>query len=82
MEILFSSFERYRDGTLDLSGLQQNASAVMSAMEGDVPKEVRDAVFSLEGDLDSILYTVSTQRQAEEVVKAFNDLEKLAAKYD
>jgi hypothetical protein len=80
--MLFDSLQKYQNRDLDISGLQQNASLVMSAMEGDVPKEVRDAGFSLEGELDSIRFTVRQDQQARKVDKTFGELEDLIKRYD
>ena len=77
IRMLFDSLQKYQNGNIDISGLWQNASLVMSTMEGDVPKEVRDAVFSLEGELDSVRFTVRQDQQAREVEKIFGELEDL-----
>lgn len=80
MRVLLDSHQRFRDGKIDVAGLQQNVSAVMGAMEGDIPKTVRDAVFGVEAELDSIHFTVNETKQAAEVEKLFSELEHLITK--
>jgi hypothetical protein len=82
ISVLFRSIGEFRKGALDLAGLQQNFSAVMGAIEGDVPKAVREAIYQLESDLDSIRFTVGDAEQALEVEKAIIELENLIDNYD
>jgi hypothetical protein len=77
-----SSFGKYRSGELDIEGLQQNVSAIMGAIEGDVPNAVREAVYQLESEIDSIRFTVADDRQAIEVEKAVAELEILIDSHD
>jgi len=67
---------------LDIAGLQENVSAIMGALEGDVPKAVREAIYQLESELDSIRFTVADARQATEVEKAIAELGNLIDSYD
>jgi hypothetical protein len=66
---------------MDIAGLQENLSAVMGAMEGDIPREIREAVLVAEGDIDIIRFTYGEARQAAEVDKAVSELEELIAEH-
>jgi len=81
IRMLFDSHQRFRNQNLDIAGLQANISAVMSAIEGDVPKPIREAIFSLEAEVDSIRFTVSSSSQTSYVDEAFLKLEKLLEEF-
>jgi len=51
--VLLAAISEYRAGTIGVEALRQHFSAAMSALEGDVPRAVRDAVRSAEADLES-----------------------------
>jgi hypothetical protein len=55
----FDAEQRNQRCDIDIAGLEQVLSAVVSAMEGDVPKEVREATYGLDAEVDSIRFTVS-----------------------
>jgi hypothetical protein len=66
---------RYRQGELPVEALQQTLSAVMSALESDVPKPVRDALFEAEAQVDSARFTVDTPERPRAVASILDDLE-------
>jgi hypothetical protein len=72
---ILDNARRYREGWLNIEGLQQNLSAVMSALEGDVPKEIHDAVRKAEAWVDSIRFTVNVAEQPREVGRVLDELE-------
>ncbi len=66
---------RYRQGELPVEALQQTLSAVMSAVESDVPKPVRDALFEAEAQVDSARFTVDRAERPSAVASILIDLE-------
>jgi hypothetical protein len=50
-------------------------SGVMSAVESDVPKPVRDALFEAEARVDSTRFTVNTADQPEAIAGILDDFE-------
>ena len=66
---------RYRAGALTATELQRTLSGVMSAVESDVPKTVRDALFEAEARVDSACFTTNTADQPEAIAKILDDFE-------
>jgi len=66
---------QYRQGELPVEDLQQTLSAVMSALESDVPKPVRDALFEAEAQVDSARFTVDTAERPHAVANILDALE-------
>jgi len=50
--------ERFKAGSISAQQLQAEVSGNMSALEGDVPKPIRDAALDLESSIDSARFTV------------------------
>lgn len=65
----------YREGSLSAEELQRVLSAVMSAVESDVPRPVRDALFQAEARVDSARFTVDIDDQPDAIGKVLDDLE-------
>lgn len=82
LKIVKDSIHRFRIGQIDAVGLQQNLSAVISALEGDVPKEVSEAILKAEAWVDSIRFTVNESKQASEIEKVLCKLEAVLAQYN
>ena len=51
---VFASLRAYRAGRLDLRGLESNLNGEVLAMEGDVPKPVREALERLLNEIDVV----------------------------
>ncbi len=82
LSVILDSFRRYQQGELSIADLELNLGAVMTAMEGDVPKDIRDAVFDAETQVDSIRFMVPESRQSEEIGELFRELEAIIARHD
>jgi hypothetical protein len=50
--------ERFRAGSISAQQLQAEISGNMSALEGNVPRSIRDAALDLEANIDSPRFTV------------------------
>lgn len=75
------SAQRYREGQLNIEGLQQSLSALMPALEGDVPKEIREAVRKAEAWVDSIHFTVNEADRRAEVGRVLDELEGVVHRF-
>lgn len=65
----------YRAGTLTTERLQSVLSGMMSAMESDVPKPVRDALFQTEARIDSARFAIDTTDQPKEIASILDEFE-------
>lgn len=81
IKTLLIAIEKYREYKIDIVDIQQKLSAIMSALESDVPKEVRERIFKAEAEIDSIRFTINTDDQYIEVNKTLDELESLINKY-
>jgi hypothetical protein len=79
--LILGNAQRYREGRLSIEGLQQSLSAVMSALEGDVPKEIHDAVRKAEGWVDSIRFTMNEADRSAEVGRVLDELEGVVHRF-
>ncbi len=79
--LILDSARRYREGRLDIEGLQRILSALMSALEGDVPKAVHDAVRKAEAWVDSIRFTVNEAERPAEVGRVLDELEGVVHRF-
>lgn len=75
IRVIVDSVARYRNGTMDLDGLQRNLRAVSTALGGEVPKDVRDIVFYTESSLEGIRFSTDSRRQRQEVEPILSELE-------
>ena len=78
---ILDSSHRYREGGLSIEGLQQNFSAVMSALEGDVPKEIHEAIRKAEARVDSIRFTINEADRPAEVGRVLGELEAVVHRF-
>lgn len=62
--------------------LQRILSAIMSRLEGDVPKEVRQAFLKTEAWVDSVRFTVNRSDQAAEVERVLRELERVIGNHE
>ncbi len=53
LRVVLETARRYADGELDAEGVTRNLSGIWGALEGDVPKEVRDGIFDAENMIES-----------------------------
>lgn len=81
IKTLLIDIEKYREGKINIVDIQQKLSAIMSALESDVPKEVKERIFKAEAEIDSIRFTINTDDQYVEVNKILGELESLINKY-
>jgi hypothetical protein len=72
----------YRAGTLTAEELQSVFSAAMSAVESDVPKSVRDALFQTEARVDSARFTVNRADQPDAIKLILDDFESTLQETD
>jgi hypothetical protein len=75
--LVLESISRYQNSEYSLKDLQYDLSAIMSAMENDIPKKIRDAVRSAESQIDSIRFTVNESDQRAHVERVLNELESV-----
>lgn len=80
--LILESARRYRERQLDIEGLQRNLSAVMSALEGDVPKEIHAAIQRAEAWVDSIRFTMNAADQPAEIERVLAELEGVVRRHD
>lgn len=78
---ILDSAHRYREGLMGIEGLQRNLSAVMSALEGDVPTEIHAAVRQAEARLERIRFTVNQVDRPTEVGRVLDQLEGVALRF-
>jgi hypothetical protein len=67
----------FRDEDVSATQLQAVVSSVMSAVEGDVPLEVRDALFRLEAEIDSAQFTVGESQRLAAIVESLDAFDAL-----
>jgi hypothetical protein len=78
---ILESIRQYREKRIDVDGLQQNVAAIMTALEGDVPQEVRDAIYKAESSIERIRFMVDFDEEASALEKVFNEIEGVNSKY-
>lgn len=78
---LFRWIDNYRNGHLTAEGIFQNISALMTALEGDVPREIREAFLYVDAEIDTIIYSVSESHQRERIDRVLTELEELIDSY-
>lgn len=66
----------FRAGVLSLEDIQHTLSAIMSALEGDIPTTIREAFFDSEARIDSIRFTINESDRKKEVLRVLTDLDK------
>lgn len=74
LRVVVESIDRYRNGTLDLWGVHLNLRAVSTAIEGDVPKRVRDEVERAEGRLEEIHFMSGDRERVEGVLQQLEEV--------
>jgi hypothetical protein len=72
---VLTAINEYRVGSRSAENLQRELSGVMSAVESDVPKSVRDALVQAEARIDSARFTVDLEHQSTAIGKILDDLE-------
>jgi hypothetical protein len=82
LQSVFSAASAYQRGELDIVDVEERISAAMSALEGDVPADVREVMYVLDAEVDSIRFTVSDREQKEGVEEAFHNLHAVVSRYD
>ena len=75
---ILESIRQFRAGELDIAGVCSNIAAEAGAIEGDVPKPVREAIERAEGELDSIYWTTGDAAEADRVL---GEVEDVIARY-
>jgi hypothetical protein len=81
LRTVIASIKYYREGYLDAEGLQQNFAAVMSAVEGDVPDEIRNLLHNAEASIELIRFTVDSSEEAAALEKVFAEIENGISSY-
>jgi len=82
LKVILDATRRFRGGNENVEGLQKIMSATMSAIEGDVPKPVSEAIRRAEARIESLRFTVSNSNQSAEIVKVLSELEEIITRYD
>jgi hypothetical protein len=78
---ILESIRDYRARRLGIDGLQHNLSALMSALGGEVPREIRSAIRNTEAQVDSIRFTTSDSEQPSAVDNALGELEAAVRRF-
>lgn len=81
LKVLRRSIRQYRAKELDIEGLQRNIGSVMTALEGDVPQEVRDAISSAESSIEFIRFMVGSAEQNSAVEDVLQVIEVTVSNY-
>jgi hypothetical protein len=82
VKLVLESIRKYRIGKIDLDGLAENLSAVLPAVEGDLPHDVRKCLKKVEATVEHTRFAVNKDRHAKELDPVFTELEHLVADYD
>lgn len=81
LKTVTNSIRQYREGQLDIEGLQQNIAAVSSALEGDVPEEIRTIICEAESSIDLIRFTIDSNGEAAALEEVFRRIEDAMPKH-
>jgi hypothetical protein len=76
LSLITKTICQYRDGQIDVGGLQQNLAAAMTALEGDIPHEIRDTIYDAEAAIELLRFTVDPAEQAKALERVFNDIDQ------
>jgi predicted YcjX-like family ATPase len=79
--VVSRSIRQYRAKQLNIEGLQRNIASVMTALEGDVPQEVRDAISNAENLIEFIRFTEDSDEQTSEVEHVLKGIEAAVSKH-
>lgn len=77
---LLARIDAFRVGAVDLPSLQHEFGAAAGALEGDVPKEVRDSADNTEAQLDYVRFVTVGARQRDLALAAAADFEAIVAR--
>jgi hypothetical protein len=69
--------EAYRVGAISIEELRARVNGNMSALEGDVPKAIREAAFVLEANIDLVRFTVEKSSQQETIAQLIDNFAAL-----
>lgn len=72
---ILQSFYQYLEGKMTIEGLQRNVGALEMALEGTIPKAVRDEVLRAESEIDTIRFSFAKEQQIHEVARVCQELE-------
>jgi len=81
LRVVKLSIHQYRAKQLNIEGLQRNIASVMTALEGDVPEEIRDAISNAESSIESIRFMVGSGEQRSAVEDVLKLIEAKVSKY-
>jgi len=73
---------QYREAQLDVDGLQENIAAIMTALEGDVPQDIRDVIRHAESEIEFIRFMVNSSEQRSAVEKILRGIDDTLSKYE
>jgi hypothetical protein len=73
LRVVLETGRRYRSGELDAEGVTRNLSAIWGALEGDVPKEVRDAIIRAEGAIEIARFSTGGRRETLRILGELRD---------
>ncbi|HLA11358.1 MAG TPA: hypothetical protein VJ023_12300 [Pyrinomonadaceae bacterium] len=81
LRVVRQSIRQYRAKQLNIEGLQRNIASVMTALEGDVPQDVRDAISNAENSIELIRFTVDSDEQNSAVEDVLKGIEATVSKH-
>lgn len=81
LRVVRHSIYQYRAHELSIDGLQRNIASVMTALEGDVPQDIRDEILNAENSIELIRFMVSSAEQRAAVEAVLQRIEATVSKY-
>ena len=76
IKAILKSIKLYREKTYNIEALQASIRGNYSAMEGDIPEDIRNKLQSMEGELEIIRFTTESKDQVEKLLIEFEELLK------
>ena len=74
---LREALESYQQQQINLQQLHSTVATVGSALEGDVPADIRQAIVKADDDLELVEYTVPAEEQRQHALKVVHGLAQL-----
>ena len=81
LRVVKDSIRQYRAHTLDIEGLQRNIASVMTALEGDVPRDIHDEISNAENSIELIRFTVNSAEQRAAVEDVLQRIEATISRH-
>ena len=81
VNLITKTINQYRAKQVDVEGLQENIASAMTALEGDVPQELRDTIYDAEAAIELIRFTVDSTEQATALDRVFKGIDQALSKF-